>query len=158
MKNYRLKLKDLFKGRIVYMVQPGCTPVKVQVVGHVDSTLVYSTIAIDTSGGPVEQILRRHNGEYQLADRQMVTDIALKHGHRNPIEPHHVALIKTYRSPIKYVMVVDGNKVRHDIQDIYLDPSESRVKVFAKLKQAERYANFPETFKAELESIFTVEE
>lgn len=158
MKNYRLKLKDLFNGRVVYLVQPGGTPVKVKVVGRIDSTITYSAIAIDTSGSPVEKILRRHNGEYQLANQQIVANIAMKRGQPNPMEPHHVALIKTFRSPIQFIQVVDENGERHDIQDFYLDPSESRVKVFAKLKQAERYANYPETFKADLESIFTVEE
>lgn len=158
MKNYRLKLKDLFNGRVVYLVQPGGTPVKVKVVGRIDSSVAYSAIAIDTSGSPVEKILRRHNGEYQLANQQIVANIAMKHCRPNPIEPHHVALIKTYRSPIQFIQVVNENGERHDIQDFYLDPSESRVKVFAKLKQAERYANFPETFKFELESIFTVED
>ncbi|QEP52449.1 hypothetical protein D9_0242 [Aeromonas phage D9] len=158
MKNYRLKIKDLFKGRIVYLAEPGCTPIKVKVVGHINSYISFLTIAIDTSGRPESEILKQHNGRYNIADPAMVMKIAASRGKESPLGNGSVGLVERHISPIKYVQLLDENNTRHDIQDFYFDPSESKLKVFSNLKQAERYADFPETFGEGLESIFTVEE
>lgn len=158
MKNYRLKMKDLFKGRVVYLAEPNCDPVKVRVVGHVDSTVSFATIAMDTSGRSVQEILARHNGEYKLANMEMVADIAEKTGRINSITEGAVGLVKNYISPIRYVQVMAADGECHDIQDVYLNPAECKLKVFAKLKQAERYSDYPVTFGDGLETIFSIEE
>lgn len=158
MKKHRLNMNDLFKGRIVYLAEPNCEPVKVKVVGHINSTISYATIALDNSGRPVQEILARHNGEYKLANMEMLAKIGEKTAKGHLITEGAVGLVKDYISPIKYVMLLDQFGVRHDVQDVYLNPAESRLRVFAKRKQAERYAGFPSSFGSDLETIFSIEE
>lgn len=157
MKNIRLKLKDLFDGRIVYLAEPGVVPVKVTVKGRVDSVLRYETLGLDTSGRDHLDILKQHNGHYTIVPESSIRAIAQRVGREMPPEGS-IGLCVKYVSPTQSVVVMDGNGDFHTLQDILLDPAESRLKVFAKEKQADRYSNFPAKFGEGLETIFPTEE
>lgn len=151
MKNQRLKLKDLFNGRVVYMAEPGVHPVKMVCGQSSNGVLRYSTIMLDTSGKSHEELLKQHNGKYTIVSQEMMVKMAQK---ANKPIPVGTGLIKHHVQPTVVIEITDDKGNKHYFQDIYFDPSESRMKAFAKLKQAERYSDYPKKFGEGLESIF----
>lgn len=147
-------MKDLFKGRIVYLAEPGFIPIKVTVVGHFDTTIKYTTLISDKSKLPHSEILKSHNGKYRIGSSEMFNKLVKKTGNGKLLEDREIVLIKDNFIPSKYVQLLEEGKVRRDVQDIRLNPVESKLKVFRTLKQAERYSTYPENFGKGLLSIF----
>lgn len=151
MKNQRLKLKDLFNGRVVYLAEPNTKPTKMVCGQKYNSTLTWSAIMVDDSGKPHAEILKKHNGEYTIVSPEWMAKMA---GSSDKPVPKGVGLIRHHRTPCQGIEMTDNKGQKHYFQDIYFVPDESKLKVFSKLKQALRYSDYPETFGKDLETIY----
>lgn len=152
MKNHRLKLKDLFNGRVVYLAEPNIHPTKMVCGQKYIRCLEWSTVILDTSGRDPAEVLKEHNGEYKIVPNEWLVKMAKASD--KPL-PEGIGLIKKHVTQTVNIEMTDENGQKHYFQDIYFDPSESRLKVFATLKQAMRYSDYPETFGKDLETIYS---
>ena len=151
MKNTRLNFKDLHNGRVIYLAEPGFEVVKavvgtkfrsiVPVIGLHTSDQILSTSKVFEVVGAYKKIYLE--GE--------ITPKKLFEG----LDKNIKTVVEIDLSFIANFVVLVINGKSHDFQDSLFVPSESRLKVFAKKKQAERYSEFPTSFGSDLESIFS---
>lgn len=151
MKNTRLNFKDLHNGRVVYLAEPGFGVVKavvgskfrgiVPVTGFHASEQTLTTSKVYEIFGAYKKIYLE--GEmtpeklFEGLDKNIKTVVEID-----------LSFVADF-----VVLVINGES--HDFQNSLFVPSESRLKVFAKKKQAERYSEFPVSFGSNLESIFS---
>lgn len=151
MKNIRLNFKDLHNGRVVYLAEPGLKVVKavvgtkfrekIPVTGFHTSEQILSTPQVFENVGVYKKI---------YLEREITTKKLFE-----GLDKNIKTVVEIDLSFIDDFVVLVINGKSHDFQKYLFVPSESRLKVFAKKKQAERYSKFPTSFGSDLESIFS---
>lgn len=151
MKNTRLNFKDLHNGRVIYLAEPGFEVVKavvgtkfrekVPVTGFHTSDQLLTTSKVFELSSAYKRIYL--DGE--------ITPKKLFEG----LDKNIKTVVEIDLSFVDDIVVLVINGKSHDFQKSLFVPSESRLKVFAKKKQAERYSEFPTSFCSDLVSIFS---
>ena len=153
-KNTRLRFKDFFTGRLIYITEPGRPVLYAKIMGKSRNKVG----CLGYSFSPrIMSPSELYNGKpFTPIYKESFEKVFGEHCSAIP-EGTEMAVLWDYSFDSESVVLQFLNTLNNEpvsIQDILFDPAESKVRAFAKVKQAIAYSKFQPQIDDGLESIF----
>ncbi len=153
-KNIRLRFKDLFTGRIIYITEPGKPVIVAKVLRKQRENVNCMGFSFSDRLLKSSEIYRGSN--YKVVHKESFEKVFQDKYTEIP-ETAVMAILQDYSFSSQNVVLELMNTLNETpvpVQDIYFDPAQSNTRVFAKYAQAKRYSQRFTELNPNLESFF----
>ena len=153
-KNIRLRFKDFFTGRIIYITEPGKPVIVAKVLRKQREKINCLGFSFSDRLLKPSEIYRGSN--YKIVHKESFEKV-FQDKYKEIPETAVMAILNDYSFSSQKVVLEFMNTLNETplaVQDIYFNPAESNTRVFAKYTQANRYSQRFTELNPKLESFF----